>query len=147
MLTKEDFHQNLRAISVGCKLAAFPLYVDLRTGRLQVAQSKLMETVCWVFFACYTLHIAYIVLRLPYLLLMGPKIPLPSLLWHFTLFVGTPLVAFSHYTAFFRWPGLTVTCFKTVFDTWECEQEGNASKCLSKACNPLVKMSKGSLLQ
>ena len=133
MLTKKDFQQNLRVIAFECKLASFPLHVDLFTGRLQLAQGKLIEKVCWLTFAWYTLHVVYIALRLPYLLLIGVKVPLLSILWHFTVLLSTCIVVFWHYTAFFRWPGITVTCFNKIFDTWKCEKAGKGCQMVMNA--------------
>ena len=128
MLTKEDFHQNFRFISISCKLAAYPLQVDLTNGKLQLAQSKLRVIASWFSFSWYTLHVAYIVLRLPYLLLTGVQLPLLSILWHFTLVAATPIAIFWHYTAFFRFPGITVTCFNTIFQTRAGDETGKVIK-------------------
>ena len=124
MLTKADFHPNLCFIFLGCQRAAFPLEADLKTGKLRLAKSNLRKKLCWVSFAFYALHVAYTTLRLPYLLLMGEHIPLRSLLWHVTTVVTTPLITFCIYTAFFCWPGITVTCFNKIFERWECEKTG-----------------------
>ena len=97
MLTTQDFQQNLRFISVGSYLAAYPIAVDLENGKLKQVKSKPMSRVCWTTYGCYTVHVAYIVLRLPYLLLTGVQIPLLSLLWHFTLLTSTALINYSHY--------------------------------------------------
>ena len=128
MLTKQDFQQNLRFISFGCNLAAYPLQVDLKNGKLKLVDRKPMGKLCWLSFGGYTIHVSYIALRLPYLLLTGAKIPLLSLLLHFTLLLVTPIVAFVHYTAFFRWPVITVTCFNRIFETEELEATGNVTK-------------------
>ena len=90
--------------------------MDLQNGRLQLAPSKLMEKFCWISFAWFTFHVAYVTLRLPYLLLTGVEIPLLSLLWHSTILVVTPITVFWHNTAYFQWPGITATCVNNIFE-------------------------------
>ena len=121
MLLKRDFHYNFCILSLGCKLAALPLDVDVTKGELKLARGFWKGVICRFTYALYALHVAYIVLRLLYLLHSGAHIPLLSLLWHLTLCIATPSLVFWHYTAFFRWPDISVTCFNKAFETWEAE--------------------------
>ena len=124
MLTKADFHQNYRIIDLSCKMGVIPLKVNGQNWDLEVLDSKWKRWMCKAHYGVYALHTAYIALRLPYLLLKGVHIPLVSLLIHFTVLVGMTSICFWHLTAFFRWPGITVTCFNRAFGSQQCERTG-----------------------
>lgn len=129
MLTKEDFYQNLRFINVGCKLGILPFKVNLQKGELQLLpEGRFRKVACQIRLTFFALHTAYIVLRLPYLLLAGVNISVLFLLWHLTLLLGMACITFWHFTAFFRWSGLTVTCFNKSFDAWVTVTAGDYSK-------------------
>ena len=119
MLTKEDFRQNLQIISVACKLRIFPLELNPHTQRMQLLENKRARVVSYIYFALYTIHTAYIVLRLPYLLLTGKELSILSLVVHFTMICGMMAIAFWQFTSFFRFPGITATCFNKALETWD----------------------------
>ena len=127
MLTKADFRLNLRIISVACKMGIFPFNVDLQTGELELQKSKRKRLICMSLFALYVIHSAYVMLRLPYLLLKGAEMSLLSLLIHSTTIVGMTVIGFSHFTAFVRWPETTVMCFNKAFEAWGFDYAGNVS--------------------
>ena len=134
MLTKEDFQHNLRIINVCCKLGIIPLDLDVENGRLQPLESLPRRVACNVYFALFVAHVAYIVLRFPYLLLKGAQLPLLTLLVHFTVGSGEVAVLFWQFTAFFRYPGVTATCFNMALESWGCTGPGgNGKGVLSRA--------------
>ena len=124
MLTRADFHQNWHIISIGCKMGIFPVEVNFQRGELQLLRSKRKQAVTNVLITLYAFHALYVTLRLPYLLLKGNPMTFLSLLIHVTMIAGMVVIGFSHYTAFFQWPDVTVTCFNKAFDTWELEPTG-----------------------
>ena len=132
MITKEDFSQSFRFISLGCKLGVLPLTVNLQNGELQGLQSRWKQAFCIARYILFTIHTTFIVLKLPYMMLAGVDVPLVSLLWHAIYAVALPPVVFWHYTAFFPWPGITVACFNQLFETWGGAHSGLRFRILSK---------------
>ena len=124
MLTKADFHQNLRIISLTCKLGVLPLEVNKRTGELELLANKRRQAVCIASFVLYTIHATYNALRLPYLFFKGIPITHLSLLTHVTTILGMAMMWSLHYGALFRCPGITVACFNQAFETWGLDSAG-----------------------
>ena len=125
MLTKEEFHHNLRIINTSCKLGIIPLELNNQNERLQLLESRWKKAVCSIYFAMYSLHASYVALRLPYLLITGAPLPLLSLVVHITVMLGMLTAAFSGFKAFFCYPDITATCFNKAFEDWGCVPQGN----------------------
>ena len=124
MLTTEDFHHNLQIISMGCKLGIFPLRFNPKSKQLELLTSKWKRVTCYIYFALYTVHTTYITKRLPYLLFVGAELSLLSLVVHFSLICGVLAGLFWHFTAFFRYPGITATCYNKALESWGFVREG-----------------------
>lgn len=125
MLTKEDFYHNLRILNLACKIGIFPLELDSRNGQMQLLQRKRKMAACYGYLALFTIHTTYIVVRLPYLILGGAQLPILSLLVHFTMLCGFMAILFWHFTAFFRYTGISATCFNKALETWGLVSTGS----------------------
>ena len=128
MLTKEDIRLTFRIIALSCRFGILPLNVNTHSWELKFPDSKWKRVLSMAYYAVHALHTAYVVLRLPYLLLRGIRLSLVSLLVHFTMLAGMTSVSFWHLTAFFRWPSITVTCFNKAFESGQSDCAGNASR-------------------
>ena len=117
MITTGDFRCNLKFIALGSKLCILPLQVDVENGRLGLLDSKWKKGGSWAYLAMFVIYMTYLALRLPYLILTGKPIPLPSLIWHLTVFLGLPNMGFWYYKIYFRCPGITVTRGANRYDT------------------------------
>ena len=121
MLTKNDFHHNLRIINIGCKLGIFPLEWDAQSEQLQLPKSRLRMIHCYAYFSVYTLHTGFIAARLLCPLFQGVQLPLLSLIVHFTVMCGMLAIVFWHFISFFRYPAITATLFSMALEPWGCE--------------------------
>ena len=142
MLTKADFRQNFRFISLGCRLGILPMQVNLQNGELELLISKWKQAFCTIHYALLTINTIYVVLRLPYLLVTSTQTPFVSLFLHFTTLFGMLATTFWHFTAFYQWPGITVACFNRMFGTWRAKDAGHTRKLnlfqRSSVSDPLV---------
>ena len=124
MLTKQDFDHNLRILNGGCKVGIIPLHWNCEKKELELLESKWKRAICCIYFALFIIHTAFLMSRLPYLLLSGIHPSLVSLVVHFTLICATMAVVFWHFVAFFRFPGITATCYNKALEPWGIVHEG-----------------------
>lgn len=62
MITKADFHQNFRFISLAGKLGIIPLTVDLQNGEIGLLLNAWRNAFCMARYILFTLHMLFIVL-------------------------------------------------------------------------------------
>lgn len=110
MLTKLEFKNNLRFISIFSTLRIFPLDVDMEKGEIKLSASRRKRRTSFVFFILVLIHVAYVNTRLVTSFLTS-NAPLHHLVLHFDVAICATMVCAWYVLYFIALPDVFTAVF------------------------------------